>query len=397
MTSMFRRPGVVELVHKDPVLVIAVVLALASCVVVPPDAGYLGYVDLRTIGMLFSLMTVMAGLTRLGVFAAACRRLLSVARGPRRLCLALSLLTFFSSMLITNDVALVTFVPLGLLALGALGSERLTCFTVVMMTIAANLGSMFTPVGNPQNLYLYSISHMGMGEFLLLMLPYTLGALVLLALVVWLFGRSGVHGAGARDAGSLAAGVQAAEAKGAGASADVPEHVSLARMLPWLAVFACALLSVAHVLPFQVTVVAALAVGIVVDRKALANVDYALLVTFVAFFVFVGNMGRIQVVDEFIAQMVTGHELAVSVVASQVLSNVPAAILLSGFTSNWPALIVGTNLGGLGTLIASMASLISYKQLALVLPHAKGRYFAQFTLWNVVFLAVLLGLHLLVG
>lgn len=397
MTSMFRRPGVVELVHKDPVLVIAVVLALASCVAVPPDAGYLGYVDLRTIGMLFSLMTVMAGLTRLGVFAAACRRLLSVARGPRRLCLALSLLTFFSSMLITNDVALVTFVPLGLLALGALGSERLTCFTVVMMTIAANLGSMFTPVGNPQNLYLYSISHMGMGEFLLLMLPYTLGALVLLALVVWLFGRSGVHGAGARDAGSLAAGVQVAEAKGAGASADAPEHVSLARMLPWLAVFACALLSVAHVLPFQVTVVAALAVGIVVDRKALANVDYALLVTFVAFFVFVGNMGRIQVVDEFIAQMVTGHELAVSVVASQVLSNVPAAILLSGFTSNWPALIVGTNLGGLGTLIASMASLISYKQLALVLPHAKGRYFAQFTLWNVVFLAVLLGLHLLVG
>ncbi len=397
MTSMFRRPGVVELVHKDSVLVIAVVLALASCVAVPPDAGYLGYVDLRTIGMLFSLMTVMAGLTRLGVFAAACRRLLSVARGPRRLCLALSLLTFFSSMLITNDVALVTFVPLGLLALGALGSERLTCFTVVMMTIAANLGSMFTPVGNPQNLYLYSISHMGMGEFLLLMLPYTLGALVLLALVVWLFGRSGVHGAGARDAGSLAAGVQVAEAKGAGASADAPEHVALIRMLPWLAVFACALLSVAHVLPFQVTVVAALVVGIVVDRKALANVDYALLVTFVAFFVFVGNMGRIQVVDEFIAQMVTGHELAVSVIASQVLSNVPAAILLSGFTSNWPALIVGTNLGGLGTLIASMASLISYKQLALVLPHAKGRYFAQFTLWNVVFLAVLLGLHLLVG
>lgn len=410
MTLMFRRrPGVAELVRKDPVLAIAVVLALASCVAVPPDAGYLGYVDLRTIGMLFSLMTVMAGLARLGVFAAACRRLLLVARGPRRLCLALSLLTFFSSMLITNDVALVTFVPLGLLALGALGSERLTCFTVVMMTIAANLGSMFTPVGNPQNLYLYSISHMGMGEFLLLMLPYTLGALALLALVVWLFGRAAVKDAGpaqdagpARDAGTQDAGTQGAGLQGtservADAQAGTPEHVSLARMLPWLAVFACALLSVAHVLPFQVTVVAALAVGAVVDRKALANVDYALLATFVAFFVFVGNMGRIQVVDEFIAQMVTGHELAVSVAASQVLSNVPAAILLSGFTSDWPALIVGTNLGGLGTLIASMASLISYKQLALVLPHAKGRYLVQFTLWNVAFLAVLLGLHLLVG
>lgn len=399
MTLMFRRrPGVAELVRKDPVLAIAVVLALVSCVAVPPDVGYLGYVDLRTIGMLFSLMTVMAGLTRLGVFAAACRRLLSVARGPRRLCLALSLLTFFSSMLITNDVALVTFVPLGLLALGALGSEHLTCFTVVMMTIAANLGSMFTPVGNPQNLYLYSISHMGMGEFLLLMLPYTLGALALLALVVWLFGRAAVKDAGpAQDAGTQGAGLQGTSERAADAQAGTPEHVSLARMLPWLAVFACALLSVAHVLPFQVTVVAALAVGVVIDRKALANVDYALLATFVAFFVFVGNMGRIQVVDEFIAQMVTGHELAVSVAASQVLSNVPAAILLSGFTSDWPALIVGTNLGGLGTLIASMASLISYKQLAIVLPHARGRYLVQFTLWNVAFLAVLLGLHLLVG
>lgn len=399
MTLMFRRrPGVAELVRKDPVLAIAVVLALVSCVAVPPDAGYLGYVDLRTIGMLFSLMTVMAGLTRLGVFAAACRRLLSVARGPRRLCLALSLLTFFSSMLITNDVALVTFVPLGLLALGVLGSERLTCFTVAMMTIAANLGSMFTPVGNPQNLYLYSISHMGMGEFLLLMLPYTLGALALLALVVWLFGRAAVKDAGpAQDAGTQGAGLQGTSERAADAQAGTPEHVSLARMLPWLAVFACALLSVAHVLPFQVTVMAALAVGVVIDRKALANVDYALLATFVAFFVFVGNMGRIQVVDEFIAQMVTGHELAVSVAASQVLSNVPAAILLSGFTSDWPALIVGTNLGGLGTLIASMASLISYKQLTLVLPHAKGRYLVQFTLWNVAFLAVLLGLHLLVG
>lgn len=179
-----------ELVRSDPVLAVAAVLAVASCVAVPPDAAYLGYVDLRTIGMLFSLMTVMAGLSRLGVFSAACRRLLALARGPRRLCLALTLLAFFSSMLITNDVALVTFVPLALLALGSLGSDRLTCFTVAMMTVAANLGSMLTPVGNPQNLYLYSASHMTLADFLLLMLPYALGALVLLVLAVGLFGRA---------------------------------------------------------------------------------------------------------------------------------------------------------------------------------------------------------------
>lgn len=376
-----RRLDVREFVRKDPVLVAALVLAAISCAVVPPDEAYLAYVDLRTIGMLFSLMTVMAGLSRLGVFSAACRRLLAVARGPRRLCLALTLLAFFSSMLITNDVALVTFVPLALLALGALGSERLTCFTVVMMTIAANLGSMFTPVGNPQNLYLYSASHMSLIEFALLMLPYTLGALVCLAAAVFVFGR-------ASDVEMAACGPSAA------ASCERP---STARIVVWAAVFLCALCSVARLLPFQATVAVAIAAGVIVDRGALVHVDYALLATFAAFFVFVGNMGRIEAVDTFIAGMVNGHELAVAVGASQVLSNVPAAILLSGFTADWPALIVGTNLGGLGTLIASMASLISYKQLALVLPRAKGRYVAMFTGWNAAFLVVLLVLHMVLG
>ena len=392
-----RRLDVREVVRKDPVLVVALVLAALSCAAVPPDAEYLTYVDLRTLGMLFSLMAVMAGLSRLGVFSAACRRLLAVARGPRRLCLALVLLAFFSSMLITNDVALVTFVPLALLALGAVGSERLTCFTVVMMTIAANLGSMFTPVGNPQNLYLYAASHLSLPGFLALMLPYTLGALALLVAAVLVCGR---RAAAAGSAGEKGPAASASASAGAGTRAAVAPQaarVPVARTLPWLAVFACALLSVARVVPFEVTVVAAVAVGLAADRGALAHVDYALLVTFVAFFVFVGNMGRVPAVDAFIAQMVSGHELAVAVGASQVLSNVPAAILLSGFTNAWPALIVGTNLGGLGTLIASMASLISYKQVALVLPRTKGRYLALFTAWNVAFLAALLALHLVVG
>lgn len=390
-----RRLDVREVVRKDPVLVVALVLAALSCAAVPPDAEYLTYVDLRTLGMLFSLMAVMAGLSRLGVFSAACRHLLAVARGPRRLCLALVLLAFFSSMLITNDVALVTFVPLALLALGAVGSERLTCFTVVMMTIAANLGSMFTPVGNPQNLYLYAASHLSLPGFLALMLPYTLGALALLVAAVLVCGRraAAAGSAGEKDPAASASAGAGTRAAVAPQAARVP----VARTLPWLAVFACALLSVAHVVPFEVTVVAAVAVGLAADRGALAHVDYALLVTFVAFFVFVGNMGRVPAVDAFIAQMVSGHELAVAVGASQVLSNVPAAILLSGFTNAWPALIVGTNLGGLGTLIASMASLISYKQVALVLPRAKGRYLALFTAWNVAFLAALLALHLVVG
>ena len=371
-----RRPDIREFVRRDPVLVIACALAVLSCAAVPPDAHYLTYVDVRTLGLLFSLMTVMTGLTRLGVFRAACRALLRAVHGPRSLSLALVLLTFFSSMLITNDVALVTFVPLALLALGHLKSVRLTSFTVVMMTIAANLGSMATPVGNPQNLYLYSAARMPLGEFLILMLPFTLAALVLLVGAIVLFGRT-------PDALPLSSAPVLADD---GEDAGVP----LARTVPWIVLFALALASVARVLPWQVTVAAAVAVGIVFDRAALRHVDYALLATFVAFFVFVGNMGRIEATDAFIAQAVVGNELVVSVVASQVLSNVPAAILLSGFTDAWRELIIGCNLGGLGTLIASMASLISYKQFALVHPRAKGSYLALFTGWNIVFLAVLL-------
>ena len=402
-----------EIVRKDPVLVVAVVLAIISCAAVPPDAAYAEYVDLRTIGMLFSLMTIMAGLSRLGVFRIACRHLLSAVRGPRRLALALTLLAFFSSMLITNDVALVTFVPFALLALRTLDSPRHACFTVVMMTIAANLGSMLTPIGNPQNLYLYSTSHMALTDFLLLMLPYAAAALVLLVGAIAFFGRIPEHAkekaarsvdagnpASSSEDGSADSPATCGEADNAASATDANETPQLAsdaddpapsplRVLPWAALFVLALLSVAHILPYQAIVAVTIVVALAADRRALLHVDYALLFTFIAFFVFVGNVGRIEVVSAALAQLIDGHELAVSVIASQVLSNVPAAILLSGFTSNFAALIVGTNLGGLGTLIASMASLISYKQVALVLPREKGRYFMLFTVWNIAFLAVL--------
>ena len=377
-----------EIVRKDPVLVVAIVLAIISCAAVPPDAAYAEYVDLRTIGMLFSLMTIMAGLSRLGVFRIACRHLLSAVRGPRRLALALTFLAFFSSMLITNDVALVTFAPFALLALRTLDSPRHACFTVVMMTIAANLGSMLTPIGNPQNLYLYSTSHMALTDFLLLMLPYAAAALVLLVGAIAFFGRIPEHAKEKAARGVGADSPAAGETPQLASDADDPAPSPL-RVLPWAALFVLALLSVAHILPYQAIVAVTIVVALAADRRALLHVDYALLFTFIAFFVFVGNVGRIEMVSAALAQLIDGHELAVAVIASQVLSNVPAAILLSGFTSNFAALIVGTNLGGLGTLIASMASLISYKQVALVLPREKGRYFVLFTVWNIAFLAVL--------
>ncbi len=368
-----------ELVRTDPVLTVATVLAVASCALVPPDAGYADYVDLRTLGLLFSLMTIMAALSRAGVFRAAGEALISRPRSGTAAILGLVLLPFAASMLVTNDVALIAFVPFALLVLRMLGLERSSVFTVVMMTIAANLGSMLTPIGNPQNLYLYSASGMGFGEFVTLMLPYALLSAALLVASVLAYGalHDGLPMTGERAA--------------------LPEAPALRKrsVAPWAALFALALAAVSHVVPVPALVAATVAVALAFDRRALAEVDFGLLLTFVAFFVFVGNVGRIGAVDGLLSSLVSGNELAVSVAASQVVSNVPAALLLSGFSSAWPALIVGTNIGGLGTLIASMASLISYKQIVSERPGAAGGYLLRFTAANVAFLGALMLLALL--
>lgn len=368
-----------ELVRTDPVLTIATVLAVASCALVPPDAGYADYVDLRTLGLLFSLMTIMAALSRAGVFRAAGEALISRLRSGTSAILGLVLLPFAASMLVTNDVALIAFVPFALLVLRMLGLERSSVFTVVMMTIAANLGSMLTPIGNPQNLYLYSASGMGFGEFVALMLPYALLSATLLVASVLAYGalHDGLPMTGERP--------------------TLPEAPAVRKrsVAPWAALFALALAAVAHVVPVRALVAATVAVALAFDRRALAEVDFGLLLTFVAFFVFVGNVGRIGAVDGLLSSLVSGNELAVSVAASQVVSNVPAALLLSGFSSAWDALIVGTNIGGLGTLIASMASLISYKQIVSERPGAAGGYLLRFTAANAAFLGALVLLALL--
>lgn len=374
---------VLDLARRDPVLVIATLLAVASCALVPPDAGYAGYVDFRTLGLLFCLMATMAGLSRAGVFQAAGRALIARTRSGVGVVMGLVLLPFVASMLVTNDVSLIAFVPFALLVLRMLGISDASVFTVVMMTIAANLGSMLTPIGNPQNLYLYSASGMGIPEFVRLMLPYALLSAVLLVACVLAYGAH-------RDGLPLRPTDRAELPSGA-------TRVRKRSVAPWAALFALCLASVAHVLPVPALLVIVVAVALAVDRQALREVDFGLLATFVAFFVFVGNVGRLDAVEGALSSLVAGNELVASVAASQVVSNVPAALLLSGFTSAWPALIVGTNLGGLGTLIASMASLISYKQIVAARPGAAAGYLARFTVMNVAFLAALMALALAIS
>lgn len=371
---------------KDTVLCIALILAAGSMLAVPPDSEYLGYVDFRTLAILFGLMSVTAGLQKIGVFDQIAEKLLGHVQTARGIILSLTLLCFFSSMLITNDVALITFVPFAFIVLGMLGAEqreRLLLPVVVMQTIAANLGSMLTPIGNPQNLYLYGRAGISVPAFLKLMLPYSLLSLVLL--VVWglLLGRSCAQ--------------PPVFEKDTAQASPRREKGAAALLILYLALFILCLLAVGHILPWQAAFAAVLILVFLTDRQVLAKVDYALLLTFVGFFIFIGNVGRISAFRVFLQGIIAGREIATAIAASQVISNVPAALLLSGFTEDFAGLIVGTNLGGLGTLIASMASLISYKRIAKEAGGRRGRYIALFTVGNLCFLAALVLLNVLIS
>jgi Na+/H+ antiporter NhaD/arsenite permease-like protein len=291
-------------------------------------------------------------------------------------------------MFLTNDVTLVTIVPFTILVFRDMGEERgnALMMTLIMETVGANLGSMLTPFGNPQNLYLYSRYQFSMKAFLLLMLPYTL---ISLALV--LLGTLFTCGDGTKKKRS-----DRQSAKNNGENSPLMANkIDTGKFIYFLILFLLCLLSVARVLDHRILFALVLAAVWIKEKKLLTRVDYSLLVTFVFFFVFIGNLGNVTAVRSFLKEIVDGREVLTSVLASQVVSNVPAAVLLSGFTENGKALVIGTNLGGLGTLIASMASLITYKFFAEEYGDRRLAYILRFSLVNVVLLLIL-GLWILV-
>lgn len=371
---MFRKW--IKVVKNETVLVIAFLLAAVSSFVNPPGKEYLEFIDFRVLGLLLSLMLVMAGLQKNKVFYKLGERLIVKCDNVHKLAVVLVFLCFFSSMLLTNDVALITFVPFAILILRIIDMEQYLIPIVTAQTIAANLGSMLTPMGNPQNLYLYGLSGLGIGSFMGLMLPYGVCAAVLLLVCVFLLKKEPVNLPEFEQETKL-------------------EHVS--QVVAYGGLFLVCILCVLHVFPWQYTLATVVLAVLIMDRKVLKMADYGLLLTFVCFFVFIGNMGKIPAVREMLASMIEGRECLIAVVSSQIISNVPAAILLSGFTTDYTSLIIGTNLGGLGTLIASMASLISYKQISNAYPAHKGGYFRYFTVMNVVFLAILWMLYVVLN
>ena len=361
---------------NETVLCISLLLAVLSAFVIKPDILYLTYPDYRTIALLFCLMIIVAGFQSLGIFSMLGHFLITRAGSVRGLSVVMVLLCFFSSMVITNDVTLITFVPFTILVLRMSGRAERILKLIVLETIAANLGSMATPIGNPQNLYLYSISDLTAGEFMQAVIPYAGLSLVLLVVVVFV----------GKDEPLLDVSVKDEQEKRAGRKAGrVFGHA-----VPLLILLILCLLVVFRILPYQPVLICVILVILVINRKLYLSVDYFLLLTFLCFFVFIGNMKRIPQVSELLVSVVQGREFLTGILTSQIISNVPAAILLSGFSSDFSALLTGVNLGGLGTLIASLASLISFKFFVKEYPDQKGTFMKVFTIWNLLFLLVLI-------
>ena len=376
--EVYNRVAMLERIKKDPVLFISGILAVVSCFFVHPDMEYAGYVDFRVLAILFCMMLVVSELVLLGVFDKLTNKLLSKVHSSRMVSLILVWLAFFMGMILTNDVTLVTLVPFAIALMKSFDDRKTLTFTLILMTVATNLGSMQTPIGNPQNIFLFTHYQMEIGPFMLLLLPYSLCSLILVTIAVFVLCK---------------------DMKIQHTNDKEEKKIPAVKVSVCIVLFILSLLVVLRVIHFLIALGVLVVVMLIMDRKAFKGVDYTLLITFVFFFVFVGNMGRIEAVYNVISGIVEKSPALTAIVSSQVISNVPAALLLSAFTRNSEALVIGTNLGGLGTLIASMASLITYKFHA-ALPKAKDKsvsYIGAFTVVNVIFLAVLLGLYFVIS
>ncbi len=353
-------------VKKNAVMCIALLAATVTAFIVPPDAQYLDYFDLKTLTCLFCVLAVVCALKNIRFFYVLAHKVVELFKNARISILALVYITFVGSMLIANDMALLTFLPLGYIVLSEAKKQKYMAFTFIMQNIAANLGGMLTPFGNPQNLYLYTKFNIPTGEFMSIMLLPFIVSIALITLCCFIFVKP--------EPLSVS---------------DEKIRLSVPRTALYLVLFALSIVIVFRVIPYWIGLIVIPAVLVFADRDALAKVDYPLLLTFVFFFIFAGNMARMGVVRELFSMLLEKSTLLFSVISCQFISNVPTAILLSQFTENYADLLVGVNIGGVGTLISSLASLITFREYVKHNPGKALYYIGIFSLFNFVFLAVL--------
>ena len=352
---------------KNAVMLIAFAAALITSLFVPVDKEYIGYFDFKTLSCLFCVLAVVCALKDINFFFVIARKIVHFFKTARMSILALVYITFIGSMLIANDMALLTFLPLGFLVLSSTGKQKYMAFTFIMQNIAANLGGMLTPFGNPQNLYLYTKFNIPNGEFMGIMAPPFILSVVLITLCCIIFVKNEPL-----------------------MISDEKIELNGKRTALYLALFALAIAIVFRGIPYWIGLIIIPAVLFFADRHALESVDYPLLFTFVFFFIFAGNMARMDAVRDFFSTLLSKNTLLCSALSCQCISNVPSAILLSQFTGNYAELLIGVNVGGVGTLIASLASLITFREYVKHDPRSTRRYIAEFSAFNFGFLIILI-------
>ncbi len=352
---------------KNTVMLIAFAAALVTSFIIPVDKEYIGYFDFKTLSCLFCVLAVVCALKDINFFFIIARKIVHFFKTARMSILALVYITFIGSMLIANDMALLTFLPLGYLVLTTTKKQKYMAFTFIMQNIAANLGGMLTPFGNPQNLYLYTKFDIPNGEFMGIMAPPFILSVALITLCCIVFVKN-----------------EPLEIS------DEKIELNVKRTVLYLALFALAIAIVFRGIPYWIGLVVIPAVLFFADRHALKSVDYPLLFTFVVFFIFAGNMARMDAVKNFFSGLLSKNTLVFSALSCQCISNVPSAILLSQFTGNYAELLIGVNVGGVGSLIASLASLITFREYVKHNPDGTRGYIAEFSAFNFAFLIILI-------
>ena len=364
-----------ELLHKtalfckkNAVMLIALFAASITAFIIHPDNEYLGYFDFKTLTCLFCVLAVVCALKNVKFFYMLAHNIVKLFKNARASILALVYVTFIGSMLIANDMALLTFLPLGYIVLSTTGKQKYMAFTFIMQNVAANLGGMLTPFGNPQNLYLYTKYTIPTAEFMGIMaIPFAV-SIALITLCCLVFVKP-----------------EPLELK--------EENFSLPpiKTAIYVALFALSIIIVFRVIPYVVGLIVIPLFLLFLDRKALLKVDYPLLLTFVFFFIFAGNMARIEPVKNLFSTLLQKNTLLFSALSCQVISNVPSSILLAQFTTNYKDLLLGVNIGGVGTLISSLASLITLREYVKRDPKGTLKYVGLFSIINFSFLFILLG------
>jgi Na+/H+ antiporter NhaD/arsenite permease-like protein len=357
---------IIGFASKNIVLVIAAVLALISCFIVKPDSKYIEYFDFKTLTCLFCTLAVICALKNIRFFTITANKIVALTGNTRSLALTLVYITFIGSMFLANDMALITFLPLGYISLSATNNEKYMAPIFIIQNISANLGGMLTPFGNPQNLYIYTKFNIPTVEFMgIMVVPFIVS--IILFTVCCLF-------------------IPKEDLK---LINDTKEKIQPKKTAFYLVLFALTILMVFRLIPYYICLPIILIAILFTDKKALAKVDYPLLLTFVCFFLLAGNISRIEIVNHFFSSLLEKSTLLTSIFSCQVISNVPSAILLSEFTTNYKELLMGVNIGGVGTLISSLASLITFREYT---SHVKGKtaqYIGLFTALNFGFLIVL--------